>query len=525
MSAELPPRAARQLKRAEQWARLGDAAAAEHALAQARALAPDHPDVTLATAALRKLPQSVAHALDLAQRAARRQPRDARMQIQLGRALRDARRFVDAEAALRTACELEPDLTETWFNLGTLLFVMTRFEPACTAFERAYQLAPHEVANLMGLAMTLQTLGRVDDAAARLREAIALQPDAVYAWQSLINLKTVTLSDDEVGQLEQVYVDAALPDDARSIAGFALGDAFERQRRHADALAVLLEANALKRRTLSWDAAAFSDTIDVSIAAFSQPCAEAADRTLGSEVIFVVSMPRSGSTLTEQILASHSDVEGASELAEIGIVLQEESASRHVEYPHWVSAATPADWERLGRRYLERTARWQTRPRFTDKGLSNWQTLGAAFAMLPGAKIVHSRRDPLETCWSCFKQLFPVGQPFTYDISELAAFWADYDRLMQFWHARYPRRIHDFVYEELLSDPDTRIRGLLDHTGLRFEDACLHFHESTRHVRTPSAAQVRQPLRADTARAPRYGELLAPLRDALHSAATRTRSR
>ena len=524
MSDELPLRAARQLKRAGQWARAGDAAAAERALAQAHALAPGHPEVTLATAALHKLPQSLAYTLQRAREVAQRQPHDARAQIQLGRALRDAHRPVDAEAALRKACELEPDLVDAWFNLGTLLFVMTRMEQACAAFERAHGLAPDNVANLMGLAETLQTLGRPDEAAARLREAITLQPDAVYAWQSLINLKTVPLSDAEVSRLEQVYASNALPDDARSIAGFALGDALERQRRHADAFAVLLEANALKRRTLSWDAAAFSKTIDTSIKAFSGPCAEAADRTLGSEVIFIISMPRSGSTLTEQILASHSEVEGASELAQVGIVLQDESMARGVEFPHWISAATPADWERLGRRYLERTARWQTRRRFTDKGLSNWQMLGAVFAMLPGATIVHSRRDPLETCWSCFKQLFPVGQPFTYDIVELAEFWADYDRLMRFWHERYPGRIHDFVHEDLIADPDTRIRALLDHAGLPFEDACLHFHQSTRNVRTPSAAQVRQPLRADTARAPRYGELLAPLRDALHGAAARTRS-
>jgi len=209
----------------------------------------------------------------------------------------------------------------------------------------------------------------------------------------------------------------------------------------------------------------------------------------------------------------------------IGIVLQEESEARHSDYPQWVGAATAADWERLGRRYLERTARWQTRARFTDKGLSNWQTLGAIFAMLPGAKVVHSRRDPVETCWSCFKQLFPVGQPFTYDIAELATFHADYDRMMRFWHERYPGRIHDFIYEDLLADPDTRVRALLDYSGLSFEEGCLNFHQSTRAVRTPSAAQVRQPLRGDTARAPRYGELLDPLRAALRRAEAQARSR
>ena len=525
MSTDLPLRAARQLRRAEQWARVGDVRAAENALALAFSLAPGHPDIALVAAALRAHPQAPAQMLALAQQAAQRNPQDANAQIRLGRALRDARRFVDAEAALREASELEPELAEAWFNLGTLFFMTTRCEQACVAFEQAYRLAPDHVANLMGLAVSLQTLGRVDAAAGRLREAIALQPDAAYAWQSLINLKTVPLSDAEVRQLGQIHAGDAWSGDARAIAGFALGDALERQRRYADAHAVLLEANALKRATLAWDGPGFSASIDRSIEVFSRPCAEAVDRNLGHEVIFVVSMPRSGSTLTEQILASHSAVEGASELREIGIVLQEESEARHSDYPQWVGAATAADWERLGRRYLERTARWQTRARFTDKGLSNWQTLGAIFAMLPGAKVVHSRRDPVETCWSCFKQLFPVGQPFTYDIAELATFHADYDRMMRFWHERYPGRIHDFIYEDLLADPDTRVRALLDYSGLSFEEGCLNFHQSTRAVRTPSAAQVRQPLRGDTARAPRYGELLDPLRAALRRAEAQARSR
>ena len=178
--------------------------------------------------------------------------------------------------------------------------------------------------------------------------------------------------------------------------------------------------------------------------------------------------------------------------------------------------ASAADWERLGRRYLERTAHWRARrPRSTDKMPNNWLVLGAIEAMLPGARIVDCRRDPLETCWSCYKQFFGRGVEFSYDLDDLGAFWRDYDRAMRFWHARRPASLRTQQYEALLADPETEIRALLDFCGLDFDPACLSFHEAGRDVRTASASQVRQPLKRDTARAASYGDLLAPLRAAL----------
>jgi hypothetical protein len=191
-------------------------------------------------------------------------------------------------------------------------------------------------------------------------------------------------------------------------------------------------------------------------------------------------------------------------------------------YPTWVHQAQPDDWKRLGDLYLERTAKWRTtRPIFTDKGLSNWGHVGALRAMLPGAHMVNCRRDPLENCLACFRQSFATELGFTYDLGEIAAFWRDYDRLMHVWHQRYPGVIHDVVHEELIADPETGIRALLDFCGLPFDPACLRFHEAERNVRTASAAQVRQPIRAGTARASRYGALLDPLRAMLSKDAGR----
>jgi hypothetical protein len=226
-------------------------------------------------------------------------------------------------------------------------------------------------------------------------------------------------------------------------------------------------------------------------------------------------MPRSGSTLIEQVLASHSQVDGAGELADLPIVLTEEAQRRRKPFPDFVRELDAADWQRLGQRYLERTARWREhRPRFTDKLPGNWPYVGAIRAMLPRARIVIGRRDPVETCFSCYRQRL-VNNEYTRTFADLAATWRDFDRAATRWHALYPDYVYENIYEDLVADPETKIRELLAFCQLPFEETCLRFYENRRGVHTPSAAQVRQPLRRDTARANDYGALLDPLRSAL----------
>ena len=240
------------------------------------------------------------------------------------------------------------------------------------------------------------------------------------------------------------------------------------------------------------------------------------DANLGREAIFIVGQPRSGSTLFEQVLAAHADVEGASELPDLGIVIQQESMRRGVAYPQWIPQATAGDWHRLGSDYLARTARWRAhKPRFTDKLPENWKHAGILRAMLPGATVIETRRDPLETAWSCFKQQFYSQPHFANDLGDIAVHIRGSEQAMDTFRVRDPARIRLHRYEDLLADPEPRIRALLDDCGLRFDPACLASHEARRNVRTASAAQVRQPLRRDTARASAYGPLLDPLRAAL----------
>ena len=303
--------------------------------------------------------------------------------------------------------------------------------------------------------------------------------------------------------------------DDKVATGFALAKALEDTGHYAESLAALEQAKEISRRQQTWDAADFSHTVSELLAAFTPPPTTGNVQELGREVIFIVGLPRSGSTLVEQILASHPQVEGTGELSDLKSVLVEESRRRNAPFPGWVSAAQSTDWERLGRRYLQRTAHWrQHRPIFTDKLPNNWMFIGAIMAMLPSARIVCCRRDSLETCFSCYRQ-YRNHHDYTDTFADLASFWRDYDRSVRLWRAQYPDHVYEHDYEKLLSNPEACLRQLLEFCGLPWDPRCLQFHENRREVHTPSATQVREPLRRDTARGPRYGILLNPLRAAL----------
>jgi hypothetical protein len=253
--------------------------------------------------------------------------------------------------------------------------------------------------------------------------------------------------------------------------------------------------------------------------AFGAPLPSPVDPEMGREVILIVSVPRSGSSLVEQILASHSRVHGANEITDLPDVIHGESRRRGRAFPEWVRYADAEDWARLGREYLARTERWRReRPLSTDKNMVSWELLGAALAMLPGARVVSCHRDPLETCLACYRQWFVKGAEFSYDLDEMADYLFDYGVMSQFWRERFPERIFELVHEALLSDPGIVIPRLLDFCGLAFEPACLEFHRTDRMVLSAaSAAQVRQPLRRDTARSAAYGGCLDPVRRRLRA--------
>jgi len=512
----LPLRARRLLREARKAIEQRNSEAADALLERARPLAAIHPEFLRLLGITRHLQKRFGDAVAALKQALERRPADPVILTNLGTSLREADQIEAALVVLRRACDLAPDFAPAWHNLARTLGSEAYSEEAMEAYKRALDNDPAHVRARIGYAQTLANAGRTADAAEEFRNAIRRQPTAVRAWSALANLKTVRLTPEETTWLERVFAAPDIKDADRVNLGFALAKALEDQGRDQEAFSIYTAANAIKRRSADWDAAAFSARVESTMRAFHTPPKSSSAPSLGREVIFVVSLPRSGSTLTEQILASHPLVEGANELPDMQLVIEEESQRRGGDLPAWAPHARPADWQRLGRRYLERTERWrESHDRFTDKSLGTWRYLGAAAAMLPGAHFVNVRRDPVETCLSCFRQLFGEGHGYSYDLQDMAAFWRDYDRLMRFWNAHYPHRVHDFAYEALLRDPELEVRRLLEFCDLPFDAACLDFHQTERNVRTVSAAQVREPLRGDTARAARFGDLLSPLRLAL----------
>ncbi|MGH8126254.1 MAG: sulfotransferase [Rhodanobacteraceae bacterium] len=493
---------------------MGHADQAEAQLRGARRNHPDHPEVLRLHAGILSLRGEHAAAISAMRRALELRPLDALYHNTLGTVLGTSGDFDGALRSLRRACELEPALATAWYNLGVMLTRCVRNEEAAEVLQRAVALAPDNMDARALLGDMLRMRGRPHEAASVYREILAVQPRAGMAWWGLADLRTSAFEPDDIERMGAALRDDRTADEDCIAIGFALAAALDEAERHEESLDALQHANAIARRRRRWNAAGFSENIDAITQAF-KPAPAGAAGDLGKEVLFIVGMPRSGTTLVEQIMASHSQVEGAGELPDLPLVLAEESRRRRSPFPRWAASMQRADWQRLGKRYLERTVYWHQRhARFTDKLPGNWMYIGAIRAMLPGAHVVICRRDPLETCFACCRQRL-VNNEYTRTPEDLAAFWRDFDRTATDFTALHPTHVYQHDYEALLADPESGIRKLLECCELPFEPACLRFHETRRDVRSPSATQVRAPLRADSARAQRYGALLDPLSMAL----------
>lgn len=511
----LSPAQVQDMHAAARAIRDGRAAEAARRLQRLLAVAPEHAEVLRLWAIVQLRGRRPDLAMQALRRALATSPGDAMLHNDLGTALNALGDTDAALASWRHATTLEPRQPMPWFNLGRGLQHLGLTNEAVEALEHACALAPELLPATILLGDALTHLGRFDEAAIRYRAALALHPACGDAWRGLSNIKTRPLDADDRAMLSRLLGDPAIAEPDRVAIGHALGKAEEDAGRYPEAFAAVAAANALTRARARWSLQAFERFVRDALQA-TEALPDPLDPALGSEVVLIVGMPRSGSTLLEQILAAHAQVEGAGELPDLGLLVQAESQRRHAPYPQWSADASAHDWHRLGREYLQRTARWRTaRPRMVDKMPENWKHAGILRAMLPGAKVIDVRRDPLETGWSCFKQQFYQLPHFACDLADIGAYLRGCERAMDRWRARAPGQIHRFRYEALLADPEAGIRQLLAACDLAFDPACLDFHLARRSVRTASAAQVRQPLRADTARAARYGSLLDPLRAAL----------
>lgn len=511
---------ARHLRATARALERSDTTRAAEGLAALRQACPDDPEVLRLTAIWNDLRGMHDDALRAIRQAVASRPRDALYYNTFATVLANAGHPNDAIAALRVAADLEPGLGTTWYNLGVMLYRSVRPDEAVAALQHALAIDPDHAAARTQLATALRDGGRPDQAEREYREVLKRQPASGAAWQGLSDLKSMALTHSDVAAMRNALLAVDLPDQERVEIQFALAKALDDIGAYAESLAALQAAKHILLRRERWQRDRFSAMVSHVLEVCARPFPPAPTRWQGHEVVFIVGIPRSGTTLVEQILASHPKVNGSGELPDLRTVIDSASRARGTPFPELAHAATPADWEQMGAEYLRRTRRWLgDATLFTDKFTGNWLFVGAIMAMLPSARVVCCRRDPVETCFSCYRQY--RSQPdYTNTFADLAQFWSDYDRAVKRWRRLYPERVYEHGYERLVDDTKASVAQLLKFCGLPWAPGCLRFFENTRPVRSPSASQVRQPLKR-AARAARYGSLLDPLRAALAAAAER----
>ena len=398
------------------------------------------------------------------------------------------------------------------------------YDAAIEGYQSVLAEHPLQPKGWMSLGHALKTVGRRDESIAAYRRSLEQQPDLGESWWSLANLKTLRFSDADIAAMQAQLARTDLAEDDRLHLHFALGKALEDQAQDAEAFAHYREGNALRRRALAYDAEETSAQLARSKSVFTADffAGRAGWGCEAPDPIFVVGLPRSGSTLVEQILASHPEVEGTMELPDIASIARRLGGERRPgeapAYPGMLADLGPEQLKALGEEYLERTRiqRKTGRPLFIDKMPNNFAHAGLIHLILPRAKIVDVRRHPLACGFSGFKQHFARGQGFTYDLTDLGRYYADYVALMAHFDAVLPGRVHRVIYERLVEHPEPQVRRLLAYCGLDFDPACLRFHETGRPVRTASSEQVRQPLNRDGLEQwRRFEPWLGPLKAAL----------
>lgn len=370
----------------------------------------------------------------------------------------------------------------------------------------------------------LRAAGREEDSIAAYKKAIEYKPDFGEAWWSLADFKTYRFSTEETDEMRQQLERAELSDEDRLHFEFTLGKVLEDAGDYAGSFDRYAEGNRLRRETTPYDAAQLTSGVQRSKALLTPAFfTERADSgSAATDPIFIVGLPRAGSTLLEQVLASHSAVEGTMELPDLLAIVRElnhrDPGRSDGQYPEILAELTADELRALGERYLESTRiyRKTERPMFIDKMPNNFANIGLIQLILPNAKIVDARRHPLACCFSMFKQLFARGQPFAYSLEDIGYAYRDYVELMTHFDEVLPGRVHRVFYEQMIDDTEAEIRGLLDYCGLDFEERCLNFHETDRSIRTSSSAQVRKPInRAGLDHWSHFEPWLEPLKAAL----------
>ena len=517
---------------------------------------------------LNRLPPELVHVTDLihekklykAERLCRKFLESNRRHVEAMRLLAEIgtklKIYDDAEFLLESCVEFEPDYVQARIDYANLLIRKTRFEKAHEQAARLVEMQPDHRGFRTTLATTLvglgrfeegialyrellaadstrnelhlltghaqKTVGAIDQAVQSYREAYRHRPDFGDAFWSLANTKTYRFSDAEIGHITRYERSPDIAIDDRIHLCFAAGKALEDRADYDASFDYYERGNALKQRQTGYKPETIENRVQVQIETCKRELFERRER-VGLDCrdpIFIVGLPRAGSTLLEQILASHSMVDGTMELHNILALAQRlrgRAAEQTSRYPGILHDLDDDYFRRFGEQYIEDTRTYRgTAPLFIDKMPNNFVHIGLIRLILPSAKVIDARRNPMACCFSCFQQLFGEGQEFTYGLEEVGRYYRAYVRLMDHWDAVLPGHVLRVMHEDVVDDLETQVRRILDFCELPFEENCIHFHKTERNIRTPSSEQVRQPIyREGVDRWRRFEAHLNPLREAL----------
>ncbi|MGK0222089.1 MAG: tetratricopeptide (TPR) repeat protein [Limisphaerales bacterium] len=449
-------------------------------------------------------------------------PNDLLIQMEYVQVLRKRQKFQAALTQARNLLTAHPDNPQVK-SLCAIEFMQTGdFDQAKFLLDQVLEQVPNDARTLVTYGHALKTGGRAGEAVERYRQAMAAHPGHGESYYSLANLKVYRFDDAEVDQMRSLESSGNIGFMDRVYLNFALAKAYEDRQQYETAFGYYATGNSLKKAQSRYDAERMREEL-----AESQRVCDTqffVDRkTHGSDVadpIFILGLPRAGSTLLEQILSSHSQVDGTLELPNILSLSQRlRRRSGSEGYPEALLDLSADECKAFGEAYIEDTQIHRANaPFFIDKMPNNFRHVGLIKLILPNAKIIDARREPMACCFSGFKQLFAEGQEFSYDLTDVGRYYRDYVELMAHWNKALPDFVLRVQHEDVVADLESEVRRMLEFCGLPFEDACLRYYETERNIRTPSSEQVRQPIFTESIEQWRHFEpWLEPLKSALGS--------
>ena len=401
-----------------------------------------------------------------------------------------------AKKSFKNILNMEPKNGLIWAEYGTVLTKLANYEEGKDAYLKALEFKPDSPRVHLSLGHVYKTMGEIDNSIDSYKNTILQNNLSGEAYWSLANLKTYSFSENEIKDMEDT-LKGDMSDIERSQMHFALGKAYEVKKDFDKSFKNYYEGNKLKKGLIKYSSDDTTDNTKRILNFFNKENIQKLAKSLTGDrdPIFVLGMPRSGSTLVDQIISSHSKVDGTQELPNIIKIAAELNTNNQNNYPEVLKELDESKLSNLGKDYISETA-WarDSAPFFIDKMPNNFIHIGLIKTILPNAKIIDTRRDPMDTCFSCFKQFFARGQLFTYSLEDLGNYYTDYIRAMNHWHNVYGKDIYTVHYDNVINETEETIRELIDYCELPFENECLEFYNSSRPVKTPSAEQVRQPI-------------------------------